>query len=277
MSEIVYQYMQFARLEPRTPWMGGRLADTDLATLDEAACFASLHAKTEITAKDVLRAASRGEIRLRAIVHHSAKIRKHDGGVYCNAGEPNENVIPKGAIPTLPLSACRQLANAGRASWRTIDGFVMTDDQLMRYDIAALEDGEPDIETVIEDCRVIGYDVHALADAYVEEETPAPVESSVSNQSDRRGIPGKMPNTGIGKLAIKAAWEIENETKRAATDKAVMERLQLWADSGEEPAILLKSDKQKHAVEWRTIGGRKKPYDIEACRKTLAGWIKSRA
>lgn len=77
--------------------------------------------------------------------------------------------------------ACRQLANAGRASWRTIDGFVLDNDQWMRYDIAALADGEPDIETVIEDCRVIGYDVHALADAYVEGENIQEPESSASN------------------------------------------------------------------------------------------------
>lgn len=95
---------------------GGRLADTDVLTLEEAAAFASKHAGEEITARDFLRAAGRGEITLRAIVHRAAKVRKHDGGVYCNKGEPNENIVPKGCIANLPLTACRLPAFSERWS-----------------------------------------------------------------------------------------------------------------------------------------------------------------
>ena len=166
MQEISYQYPRFERLQPRSEWRGGRLADTDLLTLEEAAGFASKHAGEEITARDFLRAAGRGEITLRAIVHRAAKVRKHDGGVLFNKGEPNENIVPAGAIPTLPLSACQHLANAGRASWRTFDGFDERNGILMRYTKGMLADDEPDFETVPDDCRVVGYDVHALADEY---------------------------------------------------------------------------------------------------------------
>lgn len=166
MQEISYQYPRFERLQPRSEWRGGRLADTDLLTLEEAAGFASKHAGEEITARDFLRAAGRGEITLRAIVHRAAKVRKHDGGVLFNKGEPNENIVPAGAIPTLPLSACQHLANAGRASWRTFDGFEERNGMLMRYTKGMLADDEPDFETVSADCRVVGYDVHALADEY---------------------------------------------------------------------------------------------------------------
>lgn len=166
MQEISYQYPKFERLQPRSEWRGGRLADTDLLTLEEAAAFASKHAGEEITARDFLRAAGRGEITLRAIVHRAAKVRKHDGGVLFNKGEPNENIVPAGAIPTLPLSACQHLANAGRASWRTFDGFEERNGMLMRYTKGMLADDEPDFETVPDDCRVVGYDVHALADEY---------------------------------------------------------------------------------------------------------------
>ena len=72
MQEISYQYPRFERLQPRSEWRGGRLADTDLLTLEEAAGFASKHAGEEITARDFLRAAGRGEITLRAIVHRAA-------------------------------------------------------------------------------------------------------------------------------------------------------------------------------------------------------------
>ena len=181
MQEISYQYPRFERLQPRSEWRGGRLADTDLLTLEEAAGFASKHAGEEITARDFLRAAGRGEITLRAIVHRAARVRKHDGGVLFNKGEPNENIVPAGAIPTLPLSACQHLANAGRASWRTFDGFDERNGILMRYTKGMLADDEPDFETVPADCRVVGYDVHALADEYCAPEdapqaaTPAPL------------------------------------------------------------------------------------------------------
>lgn len=146
------------------------MIQADLLTLEQAASFASKHAETEVSAHDFLRAAARGEILLRAIVHRGARLRKYDGGIYCNKGTPTENMVPEGAIPTLPVSACRQLANTGRASWRTIDGYEEIDGVTMRFEIASLLDEEPDFETTCSDCRVIGYDVHALADAFIDEE-----------------------------------------------------------------------------------------------------------
>ena len=85
--------------------------------------FIGLPLNQIVTIGDFLRAAGRGEITLRAIVHTAAKVQKHDGGIYCNGGQENENRVPAGAIATLPLTACQHLANAGRASWRTFDGF----------------------------------------------------------------------------------------------------------------------------------------------------------
>lgn len=172
---LKYRLPMFERLEPRRPWRGGRITDTDPLTLNEAAREASRHAGTEVTAADFLRAAARGEITLRAIVHNRAKVQKHDGGIYCNQGEPTENTVPKGAIPTLPIVACQQLANAGRASWRTFEGFEPIDGMMARFDVARLADGEPDFETTPDDCRVIGFDVHALADAFAtDDEATAP-------------------------------------------------------------------------------------------------------
>ena len=181
MSKIQYFPPMFERLTPRTPWAGGRMVDTDVLTLAEAASMATKHAGEPVTIGDFLRAAARGEITLRAIVHRTAKVQKHDGGIYCNGGQENENRVPAGAIATLPLSACQHLAAAGRASWRTFDGFEIVDGVLLRYTKGELVSGEPDFETVPDDCRVVGYDVHALADEYCAPEdapqaaTPAPV------------------------------------------------------------------------------------------------------
>lgn len=163
-----YQLL-FKRLEPRTTWKGGRITHTDLLTLHEATKEASLHAGTQITTGDFLRAAARGEILLRAIVRTSAKVEKHDGGIFCNHGEPTENIVPQSAIPTLPLEACSQLANTGHASWRTFDGFETEEGFTYRFTIAKLNDSEPDFETVADDCRISGMDVHALADAFIDD------------------------------------------------------------------------------------------------------------
>lgn len=168
-----YQLPMYERLEPRTPFKGGRITDTDVLTLSEAARFASVHAGAEIAPSDFLRAAGRGEITLRAIVHQTAKLQRIGGGVYCNAGQPNENTAPSGSILNLPLSACNQLAAAGRASWREFESFESIDGILKRYVVAELIPGEPDFETTTDDCRVTGNAVNALADAYIDE--PAPV------------------------------------------------------------------------------------------------------
>ena len=187
MSKIQYFPPMFERLTPRTPWAGGRMTDTDVLTLADAASMATKHAGEPVTIGDFLRAAGRGEITLRAIVRTAAKVQKHDGGIYCNGGQENENRVPAGAIATLPLTACQHLAAAGRASWRTFDGFEIVDGVLLRYTKGELVAGEPDFETVPEDCRVVGYDVHALADEYCAPEdapqaaTPAPLTDRPSN------------------------------------------------------------------------------------------------
>lgn len=89
-------------------------------------------------------------------------------------------------------------------------------------------------------------------------------------------IPGKLPKVAIGKLAIKAAWQIECETKRAATAAAVISKLQDWADAGECADVLSKSDKQAKAVYWITSKSAPKKYDQDACVATLKTWQQSR-
>lgn len=84
--------------------------------------------------------------------------------------------------------------------------------------------------------------------------------------------PGKMPNTGIGKLAIKAAWQIECASGRCALVDEVIKMLQEWVKT--EPELL---DVIKNGVKWQTQGLKSKPYDIDACSKTLETWHKSRA
>lgn len=102
-------------------------------------------------------------------------------------------------------------------------------------------------------------------------------KSPETQEADQRPlIPGNQPRISIGKLAIKAAWEIECASGRAATAQAVIERLQFWADNGREPAILIRSDKKKRGLWWLPVTGKEKLYDVEACGKALQRWMESR-
>ena len=185
---VTYSWPMFERLQPYSEWRGGRMADTDVLTLEDAASFATKHAGEDVTLGDFLRAAGRGEIVLRAIVHRTAKVRSHDGRVFCNKGERNENVVPAGCIATLPLSACQHLAHVGRARWRTFDGFEEVEAQWVRFTKGTLTEDEEDFETVPADCRITGNDVHALADAFCEssvapESTAAPKQGALITAS----------------------------------------------------------------------------------------------
>ena len=224
MSKIQYFPPMFERLTPRTPWAGGRMTDTDVLTLADAASMATKHAGEPVTIGDFLRAAGRGEITLRAIVHTAAKVQKHDGGIYCNGGQENENRVPAGAIATLPLTACQHLAAAGRASWRTFDGFEMVDGVLQRYTKGELVAGEPDFETVTDDCRVMGYDVHALADEYTAPEaTQAEPQAAPVVADSASNAPGNGKEWTPEKLAEAGAYRKKHGTKKTAAHYQVSE------------------------------------------------------
>lgn len=117
--------------------------------------------------------------------------------------------------------------------------------------------------------------IEALDSETAEQDWATSNQASVSKYTNENDIPGEPPHTANGQLAVKAAFQIECETGRAANAKAVMERLQLWADRGMEPETLIRSDKGRRGVWWNT-GKNEKLYDLEACRKCLAGWMKSR-
>lgn len=222
-----YQFSMFERLEPRTPFQGGRITDTDILTLTEAAKFASVHAGSEITPADFLRAAGRGEITLRAIVHQTAKLQKIGGGVYCNEKQSNENTVPKRSIPNLPLSACTQLAATGRASWRTFDGFEQIEGILMRYTVAELLPDEPDFETVTDDCRVTGNHVHALADAFIESPEPE-AATLVAPRIAAKDVP-PVPNWKMRIQAEATAYCLRLRNSGASpTKNSILEAMARW-------------------------------------------------
>jgi len=118
------------------------------------------------------------------------------------------------------------------------------------------------------DCK-IGSELEADV---VEQVVPAIV--IVANTKANDEPPGKMPRTGAGKLAVKAAWQIECETGRETTDQKVMGVLQKWATNGDEWELIKSIP---HGVIWATKKDRKeKRYMIESCGKHLSDWYDSR-
>lgn len=227
-APTVFYVPMFERLMPKTEWRGGRTTDTDILTLAEAASMATKHAGTEVTQNDILRAGSRGEIPLRAIIRRTAKTepcRANDG--LLNDGKP----APAGAIPTLPLSACQALANAGKASWRTFDHYEIRDDTMYRYSRWQLTADEPDFVTVLDDCRVIGYDVHALADAFInvpeQADTVAPEPMAGGDEGQEESPP--LTNWKM-KIQAEAADMFKRLRKTGAQPKvhSVVDSLAAW-------------------------------------------------
>lgn len=101
----------------------------------------------------------------------------------------------------------------------------------------------------------------------------ATVPGRVNNADE---IPGMLPPRAVGKLAVKAAWQIECKSGCVASAKEVLALLQAWADEGKEPATLIKSLPDKRAVQWLTAKREHREYTIEACQDTLRKWGKSR-
>lgn len=198
----IYQPPMYDRLEQITPWDGGMLAGSDVVTLADAARFASKHAKTEITPADFLRAAGRGQIPMRAISPRAATMEP------CRETD-KPLTMPANSIPTLPLDACKSLSNTGRAAWRTIDWFEPADSfagALCRFTRWKLPDTEPDIVTTPDDCRLTGWDVHKLADAFIEapaqnSATPASLVAMEAQRGYVLALPSGQTHVQFGELA----------------------------------------------------------------------------
>lgn len=79
--------------------------------------------------------------------------------------------------------------------------------------------------------------------------------------------PGKMPNTGIGKLAVKVAYQIEKDCGKPATANQVMNKLYELIDK--EPIL---KEKIPYGIKWITTNHTEACFYIEACGKVLTKW-----
>lgn len=98
------------------------------------------------------------------------------------------------------------------------------------------------------------------------------VQPETTSKSDAEiTIPGSIPKTASGKCAVKAAWQIEQETARIATVNDVMDRLMTWATEGSEPDLKA-IGKDGRSVTWITDKYKENTYNKAALGKTLKKW-----
>ena len=105
---------------------------------------------------------------------------------------------------------------------------------------------------------------------------PAKVATETLRLVPNSGIPGTTPRTGAAKLAVTAAWELEQSQNRKATNTEVMALLKQWASDAKHSCTLRVAPVGKGGVNWVTLKGGDKNYDITALITTLARWHKSR-
>lgn len=96
------------------------------------------------------------------------------------------------------------------------------------------------------------------------------------NLTECESIPGKLPRTANGIVAIEAAWMLEKKLHRRADREEVMEQLCIWAENGEKAIVLKAPGKNRRSVHWITSNGDAKSYDLYALGKTLKKWNDSR-
>jgi hypothetical protein len=89
-------------------------------------------------------------------------------------------------------------------------------------------------------------------------------------------IPGTMPRSVISRLAVKVAFEMEQESGRRAKSNEVMALLHDMADCGKEAGVLVGSNRATNTIEWATVRGEVATYTENACRKALVTWNDSR-
>lgn len=92
-------------------------------------------------------------------------------------------------------------------------------------------------------------------------------------------IPGKMPHTRMGKLAVQIAWEHEVFTREAASPADVMKKLRLLAlqDDDAKPEYLgspITDLGGKEAVQF-LVHDQAKPYRLKSLSRDLLNWKKS--
>jgi hypothetical protein len=101
---------------------------------------------------------------------------------------------------------------------------------------------------------------------------------TVHTTEEKSDVPWGRQRWLITRLAIEAAWELENELGRLASAAETIEKLQEWTQSGKKDGCLIRI--VDGGVEWRPKNKKKgdeRTFDVETCAKALQFWHEDRA
>jgi hypothetical protein len=87
-----------------------------------------------------------------------------------------------------------------------------------------------------------------------------------------QAIPGTLPRSEVGKLAVTIAFNFQRDMGRPASPAEVMARLHDLAESGDEAGVLASSDRKRNEVVWYKANGETATFTANACQKVLAKW-----
>ncbi len=249
-------------------------------TLEEAAAELTERTSQTWSSRHLLTCAAKEQISIFARIPISARMVR----IEPIQGEKNEIIAEAGSLPRISAKAAEALLLSDVSRFTEITYPKAAEHFGAKYRVMLpewrLADGETAPEFRVEHCRVTAAGLEQLAANYATNHADGNSASGTMKgrkNAKSTAIPGKVPKVACGKLAIQAAWEIEQETGRAAPCADVMAKLQQWATDGTYPETLKRPVKEKRAVEWLTQDGTAKIYDTEACGKALKTWHKSRA
>ena len=226
-------------------------------SLDEAEEWIKLNGVKDTTSRDLLRAGIDGFIKIYLqLVDEPAKLVAHASRNIAGVSNNESSVMLSGIYP---LSVIELNKIDKKCTVRIICVGDSNDDIFIL--------AQP-VDVAVTELRITIEELEKFKAA----KTPTAKVEAVPNTSPSGDeIPGKMPRTAIGKLAIKAAWQIESETKKTALPFQVIERLQSWEPT--EPTI---TKVIPNGVEWQTKKIKPKPWDCNACEKAIKKWNESR-
>lgn len=165
-----------------------------------------------------------------------------------NSGKP----VPQNSIPTLPVDACRALANVGQANWRTFESQTDIGGLPHRFARWELTPGEPDFVTTLPDCRLMRDDIHALADAICDAHAAPPTE-----QADG-GEPASQTESKDERCERLLRWleEEQGRGERGALARVVKRDGRKRQTVSEDIEYARKKRQPKPASHWDGLGKR---------------------
>jgi hypothetical protein len=162
--------------------------------------------------------------------------------------------------------------------------------ELLEGRLVALEDmgPHPKQKLAVEDIFANMADIKVIEAAGVDDPPASPLGEQLPQIDLKPGrveadagaataMPGTAPSTAMGRIAVEVAWGMECDADGVRpTAEEVMLRLRELATGQKYPETLRQAAHGKRGVCWITDNEEERSYGIDALKKTLSRWRKSR-